>query len=121
MSYGDIMRIEATVSDIRGAALLEMCQQLGLSRSQVVDEAITLLVMLAQEARSGRRLVSQGRSKKDLPREIRTPILAQVEWLAQRQTIDASDEMIQKIVDLVNSSPAPAEALKKLMLAGADE
>ena len=34
------MRIEATVPNSRGIALQELAEQLGLSKSQVIDEAL---------------------------------------------------------------------------------
>ena len=36
------MRLEATVPDSRGSAVQELADQLGLSRSQIIDEALSL-------------------------------------------------------------------------------
>ena len=52
------MRLEATLPDSRGDALVKLADELGLSRSQVVDEAVALFLKAVLEIRRGRRLVT---------------------------------------------------------------
>jgi hypothetical protein len=40
------MRVEATVPDALAAALDEMAVELGVSRSQIIDEALTLVAII---------------------------------------------------------------------------
>jgi predicted transcriptional regulator len=52
------MRLEATVPDSRAQAVDKLADELGLSRSQVVDEAVAMFIQAVTAARGGRRLVS---------------------------------------------------------------
>ncbi|MBM3204224.1 hypothetical protein FJZ55_10025, partial [Candidatus Woesearchaeota archaeon] len=54
------MRLEATVPDSRGATLLELASDLGLTKSQVIDEALALFLEVILDARNGRCLVASG-------------------------------------------------------------
>ena len=113
------MRIEATVPKARGVALTELAEELCLSRSQILDEALALYMNVVMEVRRGRRLVTMGSTgTADILREIVTPTLAQIEWTAHRQNLVVSNEALQKIRELVDNPPEAPEALKKLMAAG---
>jgi len=52
------MRLEATVPESRGSAVQELADELGLSRSQIIDEALSLFIKAVLEIRRGRRLVT---------------------------------------------------------------
>ena len=52
------MRLEATVPDSRGTAIVELAEELGLSRSQLIDEALALFLKAVVEVRRGNRLVT---------------------------------------------------------------
>lgn len=113
-----IMRIEATVPQARGVALTELAEELCLSRSQVLDEALALYMNVVMEVRRGRRLVTLGsKGSADIIREIVTPTLAQIEWTAHRQSLVLSNDALQKVAELVDNPPEAPEALRKLMAA----
>ena len=59
------MRLEATVPDIRGTALQELADELGMSRSQLTDEALALFLKAALENRPG---PPPGHGRPDQPR-----------------------------------------------------
>ena len=105
------MRIEATVPDSRGAALKELADELGLSKSQIIDEALSLFLKVVLEARKGRQVVSVG-SADDLPCEIATPSLTQVEWMYARQALTVPRAAVERMADLIESPPAPNAALR---------
>jgi len=112
------MRVEATVPDARGVALADLAEDLGLSRSQIVDEALALFLNAVMEVRRGRRLVTLGASGMDTAREIVTPTLAQIEWTAHRQSVRLPEEAVQKMAALVERPPKANKALKNLMAVG---
>ena len=105
------MRVEATVPDSRGAALKELAEQLGLSKSQIIDEALSLFLMAVMEIRRGRRFVSIDRADESRA-EIVTPTLAHLEWMASQSPLVLSSEAVERLVDLVESPPAPNAALR---------
>ena len=89
----------------------DLAAQLGLSKSQVIDEALSLFLMAVREIRRGRRFVSVGRE--DEPRsEIMTPTLAHLHWLLTQGPLALSDEAVGRLAELVASPPAPSSALK---------
>ena len=106
-----MMRIEATVPDSRGAALKELAEELGLSKSEIIDEALALFIKVVEEARRGRRVVSVG-SPGELPCEITTPSLTLLEWMHARQGITLSTAAVEHMADLIASPPAPNAALR---------
>jgi hypothetical protein len=112
------MRVEATVPDARGIALTELADELRLSRSQIIDEALALFMSAVLEVRRGRRLVTLGPAGTDSTREIVTPTLAQIEWSAHRQSLRLPVEAVDKITALVDHPPKANKALKGLMAAG---
>ena len=52
------MRFEATIPDNRANAAAQLADELGLSRSQLMDEALALFLKAVVEVRRGRRLVT---------------------------------------------------------------
>lgn len=107
------MRVEATVPDSRATVLAELADELGASRSQLIDEALSLFFKAVLEARRGRRLVSVGGSEPEC--QVLTPTLAQFEWTAHRQALALPEAAMERIAALVKTPPAPTEALKKAM------
>lgn len=99
------MRVEATLPDSRGQALDQLADELGLSRSQVVDEAIGLFLKAVIEARRGHRLVTLAGDQPAC--ELSTPTLAAMEWATQSRPLVLSDSAVEKIADLLESPPAP--------------
>lgn len=105
------MRIEATVPDSRGAALAELAHDLGMTKSQIIDEALALFLKVILEARNGRRLVTVGAAG-DAACEIASPSLTQMEWMLRRAPLVISAGGLERIADLVSDPPEPTEALK---------
>lgn len=105
------MRVEATVPDSRGAALKDLAEQLGLSKSQVIDEALSLFLMAVMEIRRGRRFVSIGRED-EARSEVMTPTLAQLQWMLTQAPLALCDEAVGRMEELVASPSEPNAALK---------
>jgi hypothetical protein len=105
------VRIEATVPDSRGAALAELASDLGLTKSQIIDEALALFLKVILEARNGRRLVTVG-SGGEAACEITTPTFTQVEWMLRRSLVTVNPKGLEGIADLISHPPKPTEALK---------
>lgn len=103
------MRVEATLPDSRGQALDQLADELGLSRSQVVDEAVGLFLKAVLEARRGHRLVTLAGDKPAC--ELSTPTLAAMEWTARSQPLVLSDSAVERIADLLDSPSAPSARL----------
>lgn len=103
------MRVEATLPDSRGEALDQLADDLGLSRSQVVDEAVGLFLKAVLEARRGHRLVTLAGDKPAC--ELSTPTLAAMEWTARSQPLVLSDSAVEKIAGLLDNPPAPSTRL----------
>lgn len=109
------MRIEATIPDSRGAALLDLSTELQLSRSQVIDEALALFLKAVLEVRRGRRVVSVGQPGDDAMCEVVTPTLAQLEWTSHRQALKLPVTAVDRISRLVDQPPEPPQALRDLL------
>ena len=105
------MRVEATLPDSRGQALDQLADDLGLSRSQVVDEAVGLFLKAVLEARRGHRLVTLAGDEPAC--ELSTPTLAAMEWTARSQPLMLSDSAVEKIADLLDSPPTPGARLSQ--------
>lgn len=67
------MSLEATVPDSRGKAAIQLAGELGLNRSQLIDEAIALFLKAVIEVRRGRRLVAVDPSSSQPDCELATP------------------------------------------------
>ena len=106
------MRLEATVPDSRGTAVAEIAEELGLSRSQVIDEALSLFLKAVLEVRRGRRLVTIDSDTTHPACEISTPTLAALEWAGRPQKLELPVAAIAKMQALVDAPPAPGERLR---------
>lgn len=113
----DIMRFEATLSQRKGEALVQLAQELGMTKSQLMDEALGLYLKIVLEARKGKRLAIL---QSELPSgegncELTTPALALLEWTAQRQVIELEPEEFKTLVELSEHPSEPNQALKQLI------
>ena len=104
-------RIEATIPDPRFEQVKELEKELGLSKSQIVEEAIGLLFKAVLEVKRGHRIGFVAEDDK-LLREFTSPALSQVEWATHRETVRLSDRGFDRMQELVSNPPAPAPALK---------
>lgn len=107
------MRIEATVPDSRGKALDQLAAELGLSRSQVIDESLAVFFQAVRAVRGGQRLVAVDPASKTADCVIVTPTLAALEWAARPAALQISAEALEKVrVLLAEPSEGPNEALQ---------
>jgi hypothetical protein len=103
------MRVEATLPESRGLALAQLAEELGLSRSQIVDEAVGLFLKAVLEARRGHRLVTIAGDQPAC--ELSTPTLAAIEWAAQARPLVLPEAAVERIADLVEAPPSPEARL----------
>ena len=107
------MRLEAAIPDSRAKLLAELADELGASRSQLVDEARSLFFNAVLEVRRGRRLVSRGGIEPE--REMVTPTLMQLEWAMNRQALTLGAEELQRLADALEANAEPTAALKRVV------
>jgi hypothetical protein len=106
------MRLEATVPDSRGFAVQELADQLGLSRSQIIDEALTLFLKAVLEVRQGRRLVTHDPSGTHALCELTTPTLTTLEWALASEKLHLSDAALTKMQELTDAPTKPSARLR---------
>jgi len=106
------MRLEATVPDSRGTAVDKLADELGLSRSQLIDEALSLFLKAVIEVRRGRRLVTLDMRSSQPACEIATPTLSALEWALSDQELDLPINALAKMRDLVEAAPEPSPRLR---------
>lgn len=106
------MRLEATVPDNRGNAVVQLADELGLSRSQLIDEALALFMKVVIEMRRGRRLVTLEPGSSAPACEIATPTLAALEWALKPEKLELPAEAIAKMQALAASAPTPSPRLR---------
>ncbi len=106
------MRVEATIPETRGAAVTELAAELGLTRSQVVDEALALFLKAVVEVRKGRRLVMVDPSRSDAVCELATPTLSALEWTLSRQKLNVSVDELTGMAELIADPPKAGARLR---------
>jgi hypothetical protein len=105
------MRLEATVPDSRGQAVERLADELGLSKSQVVDEAVAMFIQAVFAVRGGRRLVAVAADERSGPDcLIMTPTLASLEWTARSEPLQVSVEALERVRALIAQPPSPGGA-----------
>jgi len=83
------MRLEATIPDSRGTAVQKLADELGLSRSQIIDP---------QNAQATCELV--------------TPTLAALEWALKLEKLEVPGSALTKMRDMIAAPPRPGAALR---------
>lgn len=106
------MRLEATVPPNRGNAVAELADELGMSRSQLVDEALALFLKAVLEVRRGRRLVTLDPRSSEPACELTTPTLSALEWALSPQKLHLPVEAVAKMNALVEVAPKPGPRLR---------
>ena len=106
------MRLEATLPDSRGDALVKLADELGLTRSQVVDEAVGLFLKAVLEIRRGRRLVTVDAVTPGPVCEMATPTLATLEWTTNAEQIRLPASAVAKMQGLVAAPRKPGARLR---------
>ena len=107
------MRMEATIPDSRGATAVEVAEQLGLSRSQLIDEALSLFVMAVLEVRRGRRLMTLDPNGKEPAMAIATPSLSALEWAARPAKLDVSAKEMERIAAMMETPKPPGKKFRE--------
>jgi hypothetical protein len=106
------MRFEATIPDSRGAAVLQLAEELGLSRSQLIDEALALFLKAVLEVRKGRRLVTMSTTNAGPACEVSSPTLAALEWASRTEKLDLSADAVTKMQQLMVHPAEPGTRLR---------
>jgi hypothetical protein len=100
------MRFEATIPDNRGSAVVQLADELGLSRSQLIDEAsLALFLKVVIEVRRGRRLVTVDPSSSQPACELARPTLSALEWALEPEKITLPAEAIAKMQERTEAAP----------------
>jgi hypothetical protein len=107
------MRLEATIPDPRYAQLAELSEELNVSKSTLIDEALSLLMTGLMEARHGRRFAIIDAESQSVVTQVATPLLTQAAWVAHREKIELSRKEAQKVDELLAKPPKPTAALRK--------
>jgi len=105
-------RLETTIPEPRLEQVKWMERELGLTKSQIVDEALSLFAKLIMEAKQGRRpclIDAQERL-----RELTSPTLAQLEWETCRERLVLPDGDFDRVQRTLENPPSPTPALKAL-------
>ena len=109
------MRIEATLPDSRRAELQALEAELHLSKSQVIDEALSIFVKAVLEAKRGNRLgIFEAGSRRALC-ELASPSLSHLEWASQPRRMKISRTALARMKELSAQPPAPPASLKRAM------
>ncbi len=106
------MRFEATIPDNRGSAVAKLADELGLSRSQLIDEALSLFLKVVVEVRRGRRLVTVDPASGQPVCEMVTPTLAALEWALHPRSLELRPAALAKMRQLSVADSKPSPRLK---------
>lgn len=106
------MRLEATVPESRGTAVVQLAEELGLTRSQLIDEALTLFLKAVMEVKRGRRLVTLDPRTSQPVCELATPTLSALEWALQPQKLALPASAIAKLHALAEAASRPGPRLR---------
>ncbi len=106
------MRLEATIPDQRANAAVQLADELGLSRSQLMDEALSLFLKAVMEVRRGRRLFTVDPTTAKTECEMSTPTLAALEWALRPEPLELPPEAVAKMREMVATPAKPNERLK---------
>jgi hypothetical protein len=106
------MRLEATIPDSRASAVQALAEELGLSRSQIIDEALSLFVKAVLEVRRGRRLVTVDPNNAQSTCELVTPTLAALEWTLHPERLELAEPELAKVREVMTKPPRPGRALR---------
>lgn len=110
------MRFEATLPDPRGKVLVELAEELHISRSQLMDEALSIFIKAVMEVRKGKRLMAVDPDDLKTSCELSSPTLAHVEWASQMQPLELSRGEMETLAEVLSKPAAePNESLKRAL------
>jgi hypothetical protein len=88
---------------------------LKLSKSQVVDEALSIFLKAYMETKRGNRLAIVEPETQRTVCEVASPSLSQVEWASFRRSLKLAPAAAKKVRRMVERPAAPTPALRKAM------
>lgn len=107
------MRLEATISDPRHEQLQHLAEELRVTKSQVIDEALALFQKAVMEVRKGHRVaIIEAESQRPVC-EMASPSLTQIEWTAHRQKLRLSGTEAARLSAAEESPARPTKALEQ--------
>src|ERR1041384_428011 len=106
------MRLEATIPDPRGTAVVQLADELGLTRSQLIDESLTLFLKAVLEVKRGRRLVTVDPRTSQPACELATPTLPALEWALQPERLTLPGEALGNMRALTEAAPKAGSRLR---------
>lgn len=83
-----------------------------MSRSQVIDEALSLFLKAVLEVRQGRRLITEDPSGLQAPCALTTPTLTMLEWALASEKLALPTAALVKMQEMVEASAAPSARLR---------
>jgi hypothetical protein len=92
--------------------VLQLAEELGLSRSQLIDEALSLFLKAVLEIKRGRRLVTLDPRSSQPACEVSTPTLAALEWALTPQKLDLPTQALERMHELADMPPKPSPRLR---------
>jgi hypothetical protein len=107
------MRIETTLPEPRAQQLAEMADELQMSKSAVIEEALALLFTSLAEARRGRRMAIIDAETQRVISQFSSPALSQMEWTASRERLTLGAREFSMAAEAVANPPRPTAALRK--------
>ena len=94
------------------AAGQRRCEERGLRRSWIIDEALSLFVKAVLEIGRGRRRVTLDPQNLHAVCELTTPTLTAIEWALQPDKLELSDAALAKMQELVDAPVEPGARLR---------
>jgi hypothetical protein len=105
----------AKLPDPRAAQLAKLADELHVSKSALIDEALSLLFTGLIEARKGHRFAIIDAKTQRVISQVATPSLSQLEWTTYSETIELSPAALSQIAELNANPPPPTPALRRAM------
>jgi len=112
---GSPVRLETTLPDPRAAQLAKLADELHVSKSTLIDEALSLLFTGLIESRRGRRLAIIDAETQRVVSQVSTPSLSQLEWTAHPEEVRLTPKALSRVAELIADPPPPTPALRRAM------
>ncbi|NVJ28259.1 hypothetical protein HUW62_44335 [Myxococcus sp. AM011] len=109
-------RLQASLPSFSMKELTRLSKELGVDKSTVVQEALSLFSKAALEARQGCRLAFLPRTPQGTVREFSTPLLTHMEQAAQKDPVEIvlPDADFDRVVTRLTKPAKPTAALRAL-------
>lgn len=110
-------RLQASLPSFSMKELTRLSKELGVDKSTVVQEALSLFSKAALEARQGSRLAFIPRTPQGTVREFSTPLLTHMELAAQKDPVEIvlPDAAFDRVVKRLEKPAKPTAALRALV------